>query len=140
MFDRTSVRLHNISQNEANYHATVEHRLSLLVAMRRWSYRCHAMITILSALLVCVVWVTRACYSRNNTLDRYNPWPHVANCHICISQQLSTCCYLFTVSNSGLFSVQRPRPASHAHFRPSHIPELICGVNSSIDLLITEIE
>jgi len=56
-------------------------------------------------------------------------------------------CYLFTVSNSGLFSVQLPRPASqsrllsmqrpcpvsHAHFRYSHIPELICGVNSSTD-------
>jgi len=47
---------------------------------------------------------------------------------------LSTCCYLFTVSNSGLLSVQRPRPASDAHFRHSHIPELICGVNSSIDI------
>ena len=30
--------------------------------------------------------------------------------------------------------MQRPRPASNAHFRHSHIPELICGVNSSIDL------
>ena len=48
-----------------------------------------------------------------------------------ISQLLSSCCYLLTVSNSSLLSVQRPRPASHAHFRHSHIPELICGVNSS---------
>ena len=29
--------------------------------------------------------------------------------------------------------MQRPRPASHAHFRHSHISELICGLNSSID-------
>jgi len=29
-----------------------------------------------------------------------------------------TRCYLFTVSNSGLLSVQRPRPASHAHLTP----------------------
>ena len=46
-----------------------------------------------------------------------------------ISQILSSCCYLFTVSNSGLLSVQRPRPVSHAHYRhrqPS-------GLNSSID-------
>jgi len=43
------------------------------------------------------------------------------------------CCYLFTVSNSGLLSMQQPRPASHAHFCHSHIPGLICGVNSSID-------
>jgi len=35
---------------------------------------------------------------------------------------------------SGLLSVQRPRPASPAHFRHSHIPELICGVHSSIDV------
>jgi len=66
-------------------------------------------------------------------LDRCNPWPHVANRHISISQLLSSCCYLFTVSNSGLLSVQRPRPASHAHFCHSHVPELICGVNRSID-------
>ena len=32
-------------------------------------------------------------------------------------------CYLFTVSNSGLLSVQRPLPASHAHFR--HSPTLV---------------
>jgi len=31
--------------------------------------------------------------------------------------------------------MQRPHPASHAHFRHSHIPELICGVNSSIDIV-----
>jgi len=41
---------------------------------------------------------------------------------------------LFTVSNSGLLSVKRLRPASHAHFRHSHIHELICGFNSSIDV------
>jgi len=29
-----------------------------------------------------------------------------------VSQLLSSCCYLFTVSNSGLLSVQQPRPAS----------------------------
>jgi len=69
----------------------------------------------------------------HSLLDRSNPWPHVAIHHISISQLLSSCCYLFTVSNSGLLSVQRPRPASHAHFHHSHIPELICGVNSSID-------
>ena len=66
-------------------------------------------------------------------LERRNPWPHVANHHISISQLLSSCCYIFTVSNLGLLSMQRPRPASHAHFLHSHIPELICGVNSSID-------
>jgi len=27
----------------------------------------------------------------------------------------------------------RPRPASHAHFRHSHIPELTCDWNNSID-------
>jgi len=58
---------------------------------------------------------------------------HVANRNISISQLLSSRCYLFIVSNSGLLSVQRPRPASHAHFRHSYIPELISGVNSSID-------
>ena len=62
-------------------------------------------------------------------LMRCNPWPHVANCHISISQLLLSCCYLFTVSNSGLLSVQLPRPASHAHFRHRHIPELICEIN-----------
>jgi len=66
-------------------------------------------------------------------LDRCNPWPHVANRHMSLSQLLSTCCYLFTISSSGLLFVQRLRPASHAHFRHSHIPELICGFNSSID-------
>jgi len=30
--------------------------------------------------------------------------------------------------------MHRPRQASHAHFCHSHIPELICGVNSSIDI------
>ena len=72
-------------------------------------------------------------------LDRCNPWPHVANRHISISQSLSSCCYLFTVSNSGLLSVQRPRPASHAHFCHSHIPEIVCGVNSSIDSVFTDL-
>jgi len=71
-----------------------------------------------------------------NVLDGCNPWPHVANRHISISQLLSSCSYLFTVSNSGLLSVQRPRPASHAHFRHSHIPELIFGVNSSTDAML----
>jgi len=70
-------------------------------------------------------------------LDRRNPWPHVANRHISISQLLSSCCYLITVSNSGLLSVQRPRPAIQPHFRHSHIPELICGVDSSIDNIHT---
>jgi len=70
-------------------------------------------------------------WSMNLILTR----PHVANRNIFISQLLSSCCYLFIVSNSGLLSVQRPRPASHAHFRHSYIPELICGVNSSIDFL-----
>ena len=32
-----------------------------------------------------------------------------------------------------ILSVCRPRPASHANFRHRHIPELICGFNSSID-------
>jgi len=30
--------------------------------------------------------------------------------------------------------VQRPRPASHAHFRHEHIPELTCGFTNSIDV------
>jgi len=42
-----------------------------------------------------------------------------------------TGCYLFTVSNSGLLSVQR-QPVDHAH-RHRHILELTCGFNSSID-------
>ena len=67
-------------------------------------------------------------------LDRLNPWSHVPNRQISISQLLSRRCYLFTVSDSGLLSVQRPRPASPAHFRHSHIPKLICGFNSSIDI------
>jgi len=51
-----------------------------------------------------------------------------------ISQFLSSCRYLFTVSNSGLLSVQRPRPASHAHFCHRHISVTdTCGLNSSID-------
>jgi len=66
-------------------------------------------------------------------VERCNPWLHVASRHISISQLLSSCCYLFTVSSSGLLSLQRPLPASHAHFRHSHIPAFICGVNSSID-------
>ena len=66
-------------------------------------------------------------------LDRCNPWLHVANRHISISQLLSSCCYLFTAYNSDLLSMHRPRPASHAHFRHLHIPELICGFNISID-------
>jgi len=69
--------------------------------------------------------------SRRKLRARCNPWPHVANRHISVSQLLWSCCYLVTVSNSGLLSVQRPRTASHAHFRHSHITELICGVNSS---------
>jgi len=32
--------------------------------------------------------------------------------------------------------VYRPRPASHAHFRHRHIPELICEINSSIDAAV----
>ena len=55
------------------------------------------------------------CRSRNRgywgVLERCNPWSHVANRHVSIRQLLSTCCYLFTVSNSGLLSVHRPRPA-----------------------------
>jgi len=31
--------------------------------------------------------------------------------------------------------MQRPHPTSHAHFCHSHIPELTCGVNSSIDIV-----
>ena len=58
-------------------------------------------------------------------LERCNPWPHVVSCHVSISQLLSSCCYLFTISNSGLLSIQRPRPASHAHLT------LACQVHSS---------
>jgi len=72
-------------------------------------------------------------HRRVYTLDRCNPWAHVANRHISISQLLSSCCYLFAFCNSGLLSMQRPRKANHEHFRHSHIPELICGFNSSID-------
>jgi len=43
------------------------------------------------------------------------------------SQLLSSCCYLFTVFNSGLLSLQRPRPASHAHGHRQPY-----GLNSSI--------
>jgi len=39
--------------------------------------------------------------------------------------------YVFTVSDSGLLSVQR-QPVDHAH-RHRHILELTCGFNSSID-------
>ena len=70
-------------------------------------------------------------------LDRCNPWPHVANRRISISQLLSRCRYLFTFSNLGLLSVQQPRPASLAHFRHSHIPELTCGVNSIDALMVS---
>ena len=52
-----------------------------------------------------------------------------------------TGCYLFTVSNSGLLSVQsqpvdhalvQRQPVDHA-YRHRHIPELTCGFNSSVD-------
>jgi len=60
-------------------------------------------------------------------LERCNPWPHAANRRMSISQILASWCYLFAVSNSGLLSVQTPRPASHfGHRQP-------CGLNSSID-------
>jgi len=65
----------------------------------------------------------------NPILEQCNPWPHVANRHMSISQLLSSCCCLFTVSNSGLLSVQRPRPASHAHGHRQPY-----DLNSSIDL------
>ena len=70
-----------------------------------------------------VVWISM--FVITYKLDRCNPWPHVASC-----------CYLFTVFNSGLLSVQRPRPANQVHFRHSQIPEFICGFNSSIDRCI----
>ena len=60
----------------------------------------------------------RAHFGMSFKLERCNPWPHVANCHMSISHLLSSCCHLFTVSNSGLLSVQRPRPASHADLTP----------------------
>jgi len=72
--------------------------------------------------------------ARRIPLERCNPWPHVANRHMSISQLLSSCCYLFTVSNSGLLSVQRPHPASHTHFRHGHISVTdTCEINSTID-------
>ena len=55
----------------------------------------------------------------------------VADRHISISQLLWSCCYLFTVFNSGLLSVHRPRPASHAHFGHRQL----CEINSSIDYI-----
>jgi len=51
------------------------------------------------------------------TPERCNQWPRVGNRLISITLLLSSCCYLFTVSNSGLLSMQRPRPVSPAHFR-----------------------
>ena len=58
---------------------------------------------------------------------------HFSN--IVANREFSTGCYLFTVSNSGLLSVQRP--ARHRHcFRHWHIPELISGVHSSSDFAV----
>jgi len=82
-------------------------------------------------------------------LERCNPRPHVASRHMSISQLLSSCCYLFTVLNSGLLfytkrvsitptTPSQPRPLPSATPSPTHcchwhIPELICEINSRTD-------
>jgi len=91
----------------------------------------HAHLLLVSADFNCRLRSLCTVYGHNNDnfslacnllkLERRNPWPHVANRHMSISQLLSSCCYLFTVSNSGLLSVLRPCSASHAHFRHRHL-------------------
>jgi len=69
-------------------------------------------------------------------LERCNPWPHVANRHMSISQLLSSCCCLFTVLNSGLpFYTKRvsTTPTTPSQTRPLPSPTH-CGVNSSIEI------
>ena len=77
------------------------------------------------------------CYSPlvavNILLERCcNPWPHVANRHVSISQLLSSCCYLFTVLNSGLLlytkrvsttptTPSQPRPLPSPTQRHRHV-------------------
>ena len=61
---------------------------------------------------------------RIRELSSYRPPTTLYN--ILADREFSTGCYLFTVSNSGLLSVQR-----HRHIRHQHIPELISGVHSS---------
>ena len=41
--------------------------------------------------------------------------------YIALSLGAPTRCYLFTVSNSGLLSMQRPRPANHVHLTPQRV-------------------
>ena len=76
-------------------------------------------------------------------LEQCNPWPHVANHHMSISQLLSSCCHLFMLLNSGLLfytehvsttSTTPSQPICCRHIAAHrHIPELICEINSSID-------
>jgi len=80
-------------------------------------------------------------------LERCNPWPHVANRHMSISQLLSSCCYLFTALNSGvLFCIlnvcrpRSPRPGSHAHCRHRHISVADTFLNSSVKLIVLDLQ
>jgi len=91
-----------------------------------------------SSAVVIARWV-RVRYTK---LERRNPWPHVANRHVSVSQLLSSWCYLFTVSNSGLLfytkrvSTTPTRPASHAHFRHGHISVTDTFLDSSVKLIV----
>jgi len=122
--DRTTVRYHRANRFTNGRPKTkfsgvmvlqgVEFSIFLLIF--EWTLqKCSA-----TALPVICTW-TELLHNENKwLLERCNPWRHVANRHMSISQLLSSSCYLFTLSNSGLLSLQWPRPASHAH-RHRHI-------------------
>jgi len=88
------------------------------------SYTCHLATAVGSNSLS---W--RASYStRTPPVEAHRPYFS----NIVADRKFSTGCYLFTVSNSGRFSILsvfRPRPVSHAHFRHRH-PS---GLNSGIE-------
>jgi len=70
-------------------------------------------VTVISALLI----ITRSPQSRSPN--------HFSN--VVADCEFSTICYVFTVSNSGLLSMQHLLP-SPTHFRHRQIPELISGI------------
>jgi len=61
--------------------------------------------------------------SASYALELCNPWSHVANRHMSISQVLSSCCYLFTVLNLGLlFCTKRVSTTPTTPSQPRPLP------------------